>query len=340
MAYSIINKLIIYSFFFITLSVGFFDFKAKQLLAENSNNAEASVDASNIAAIVNGDKILIADIDKFMKQKREYSAFLKTNKTNPQVLLQIRQKVLDTIINRKLMLDVATKSNQINEAEINKIAESVITNYGGEAGVSKMLVDSDLNYQMFVEELKNDLRVNKYLELAFLKDIQISENELKEVFEKFPNRYSQPESARARHILIKVARNASPGELKTAKDKIDSLYSKSKEPNTDFSLLAKENSQCPSAQKGGDLGYFGRGAMVPEFEKTSFALNPGEISSPIQTDFGYHIIKLEDKKEAVKADFESSKNQIERDLRQQKQMQKVDALITELRKNATVELKL
>jgi parvulin-like peptidyl-prolyl isomerase len=138
--------------------------------------------------------------------------------------------------------------------------------------------------------------------------VKENQDKIKKIYEENAVRYSEPEQVRARHILIGVDRNK-PGSDAEAKGKIEALTQRSEKE--DFAKLAKENSEDPgSKEKGGDLGFFSRGRMVPEFESAAFSGEPGKIVGPIRTDFGYHLIKVEEKKAPVTKTFDEVKNEI------------------------------
>ena len=126
--------------------------------------------------------------------------------------------------------------------------------------------------------MEKELMVNKYIADIF-KDIEITDDNIKSYYEENKNSFNK---VKASHILVKT------------KGKADELYQKAK-AGTDFAELAKNNSTGPSATKGGDLGWFGKGMMVKSFENVAFALAKEEISKPVKTDFGWHIIKCTDK---------------------------------------------
>ncbi len=127
----------------------------------------------------------------------------------------------------------------------------------------------------------------------FEADANVTETEIKRYYNLHENSFVVPKQVKASHILLKLNEGASPEEEETIKKKIQELLEKIK-AGEDFHALAKANSECPSSAKGGDLGYFVKGKMDPEFEKTAFALNIGEVSDVIKSSFGYHIIKVED----------------------------------------------
>lgn len=136
---------------------------------------------------------------------------------------------------------------------------------------------------------------------------QVSDDELKAYYEAHQDTFQQKEEVSARHILIALEQNASPAQIRKAKEKIAGILAKAR-AGQDFAKLAEENSEAPSASTGGELGWFGRGAMVPAFETAAFALKKGEISEPVRTEYGWHIIKLEDRREERQKGYDEVKD--------------------------------
>ncbi len=133
--------------------------------------------------------------------------------------------------------------------------------------------------------------------------VEITDDDVRDYYDGHEDEYVQDEEVQARHILVKLPDDASEKADQDAKKKIDGLLVKVK-AGEDFATLAKENSDCPSSSKGGDLGFFGRGQMAKPFEDTAFSLTVGEMSDVVKTQFGYHIIKLEARKEPETEEFE------------------------------------
>jgi peptidyl-prolyl cis-trans isomerase D len=167
--------------------------------------------------------------------------------------------------------------------------------------------------------------------------VQIPESKLKEFYDQNQARFSKPEQVRARHILLKVGEGKDDAAvLKQAQELVTKLRG-----GANFEELAKEYSEDPgSKESGGDLGFFARGSMVPEFEKAAFELQPNQISDPVKTQFGYHIIQSLGKQPAYKMDFALVKDQIYRELSQpqaiknaQEQAKKLHEEITKNKKS-------
>ncbi len=154
---------------------------------------------------------------------------------------------------------------------------------------------------------------------ALADQISVTDAEVQEFYKNNAKAYSVDEQRRASHILIAVAKDASAADKAKAKSKADALLADLRKNPAAFAKLAKENSQDPvSAERGGDLDFFGKGAMVKPFEDVAFKLNKGEISDVVQSDFGYHIIEVTDIKAASIKPLEDVKAQIAADIKKQK----------------------
>ena len=145
--------------------------------------------------------------------------------------------------------------------------------------------------------------------------VTISPAELKEAYQMDSERFSEPKKVKARHILLKVGKTDSPEKVAAVKKRADELLQKIKK-GEDFAKLAQKVSEDPgSAEKGGDLGYFKKGDMVKPFEEAAFALKPGEVGGPVKSSFGFHIIKVDDVKEAYTKTFDEVKGTLEKELK-------------------------
>jgi peptidyl-prolyl cis-trans isomerase D len=148
--------------------------------------------------------------------------------------------------------------------------------------------------------------------------ITVPEADIKKYYDENIARYTAAEERRASHILVKADKSAPAAEKALAKEKAESLLAQVRKAPATFAEVAKKNSDDPgSAEKGGDLDFFGRGAMVKPFEDATFAMKPGEISNVVESDFGFHIIRLEATRGGDKKPFEAVKAEIENDVKKQ-----------------------
>lgn len=260
---------------------------------------------------------------------------------------QLREEVLEKTI-RRYLLDqkvkeaniVITDDDVINE--ITNIAASQSEPLTLEEFKSKME-----QYGQSFENVKADVRAglarNKFMEAHWAGKINITEEDARKFYDENPKQFEQPEQVRVSHILIKpefidpnVDPNADPNEAKAeAKVKAENLLEQIKN-GADFAELAKSNSVCPSAPKGGDLGFFPKGQMVPAFEKVAFELEIGQISDVVETDYGYHIIKATGHKDASTIPFDQAKDSIIKYLTQKKQSELAEEYIESLKANASI----
>ena len=181
--------------------------------------------------------------------------------------------------------------------------------------------------QMFLENNKGNLLINKLMN-EVTKDISISDEEAKKYYNNNKNQYEHKEQLKASHILVK------------SKEKAEEVLNKLNNGDK-FAKLAEEYSQGPSSKNGGSLGYFSKGEMVPAFEKAAFDMKVGEITDkPVKTDYGYHIIKVEDKKESGTASFKDVKDNIKQQLASERKQSKWSDFVKQLKEEADIEKKL
>jgi peptidyl-prolyl cis-trans isomerase C len=203
----------------------------------------------------------------------------------------------------------------------------------------KAMSEMEMEEKDLLDYTRRDLIISNFIEKTILPKVVVSEEDSKKFYDQNPDKFTRPESIKASHILLGIDQKAGADEKKAAREKAEKLR-KELAGGADFAALAKTSSTCPSSQQGGDLGFFGKGQMVPAFETAAFALKPGEISDVVETQFGYHIIKLTEKKSAEKVDFKEAKPRIEDYLKNQKMGAAVNDYVTEARKAAKIEMML
>ena len=176
---------------------------------------------------------------------------------------------------------------------------------------------------------------------TFLKGVSVTEQEAQAYYKAHPDMFKAPADApntvRASHILIMVDEKATDAQKKAALDKINGIKAQLDKNPKLFEALAKTESKCPSGAQGGSLGAFGKGQMVPEFEKAAFALKPGEISGVVKTQFGYHIIRRDPARAASMLPFEQVKESLMGLMTEQKAAEAERKYMENLEKNAKVK---
>ena len=232
-----------------------------------------------------------------------------------QLVAQNGEAALNALISEKILsAEVEAKKITVSDEEIQENIDEMTEYYGGEEEMNNALVQYNLTLDDVKENIVNNIQLQKILEPY----IEISDDEIAQYFENNKDYLDQAEEVKASHILVESKEVADE-----VKEKLDG--------GADFAELAKEYSTDTSnSQVGGSLGYFGRGEMVPEFEEVAFSMKVDEISEPVETQFGFHIIKVEDHKEAKEATLDESKEDIRKTIFQDKMGDAYNTWYTEM----------
>lgn len=285
-------------------------------------------------ARVNGAPIAAADLNKAYKA-------LSASRGGAQVPAgkeqDARQFVLDQLIAAELMYQLAEKTPLADQSK--KIDDAVARLKGrfkSEDEFRKGLAQQELSEKQLRELIRRNLVIENHIQQTIAAKVMISEQEVRAFYDNNPETFTMPEQMRASHILIMADPKATEADKQKARAKADDLLKQIK-AGADFAKLAQEQSGCPSSKQGGDLGFFGKGQMVKPFEDAVWAMKPGEVSGVVETQFGYHIIKLTEKRAKDKMPFDALKGRIEESLKQRKIGEQVTALMEAAKKSAKIE---
>ncbi|MBN2815317.1 MAG: peptidyl-prolyl cis-trans isomerase [Campylobacterales bacterium] len=262
----------------------------------------ATLASAQTLVTVNGQAITQQEVDTELMNATQG----RFNQVPANKQAEFRQQVLQQLIGKELIYGDAKKSGVLNSTEYKE------------------------EYKKLEERMKKELAIQVW-QKKLLDSLKISEKELKEYYDKNKEEFNEKEMVHARHILVETEDEAKAiiAELKPLSG--EKLQSK-------FIELAKEKSKGPSGPKGGDLGYFAQGQMVPAFNDKAFSMKKGSVTmAPVQTQFGYHVIYLEDKKDAVLRKFDEVKSFIEQRLKMEKFKTVMKNKMDELQKQATIK---
>ncbi|MCM3195093.1 peptidylprolyl isomerase [Priestia megaterium] len=241
------------------------------------------------------------------------------------LLAQGGSSVLDSLIEQKVISKEAAKQNiKVTDKEINAELENLKSQYGGEDALNQALASSGVK----LSELKKDLKTNIEAKKMVESTINIKDSEMKSYFDQNKDSLATEAQVKASHILVADEKTA-----KEVKAKLDK--------GEDFAKLAKEYStDTASKSDGGNLGYFKKSDMVEAFANKAFSMKVNEVSDPVKTEYGYHIIKVTGKKEAQKATYENSKAKIKQTLLDQKYQTEYPTWLQKLKKKYDITNKL
>lgn len=300
-------------------------------------SAEAAKPAPNRPLVkVNGTAITQLEVDRAVKVMLAQSQVKQP--LPPETMKQAETAAIEQLTAAEILYQEAAK---LAIPDLDKqIAEKVAQNrakFKSETEFLDALKGIDMTPQDMQEFTRKDIVINNFIEKKFAANAAATEAEARKFYDENLDQYfKQPETVRASHILISADEKATPEEREKAKEKAEALLKRLK-AGEDFAALAKAESVCPSSTQGGDLGTFGRGQMVGPFEDSVFALKPGEVSGLVETQFGYHIIKLVEKQELKTEKFEDVKDKIANFLKGQKVQQELSSFMDELKKSAKIE---
>ena len=283
-------------------------------------------------AIVNGQEIsgeaVQFELDRLVRFYMSHGMSMDEVKQN---LPKLEEKALDQAIGAKLLLDRAQELDiPLMAADIDAEVSKVVTQVGGPENYKKALDAQGITEVQFRKELEKGAKVNKLVEQACAGVADPTEDEVAAFFEAHKAEFVTPPQVLCQHILVK-------GTSAEAFEKIRAIRERIVKDGADFAEEAKKNSDCPSGQEGGSLGWFGRGMMVPEFDKAAFEMKKGEVSDIVTTQFGYHIIYKADEKGGTAQTLVDVHDQIKDLLRHESRGRAMDAFVAELREKASIE---
>ena len=256
---------------------------------------------ANTLVTVNGKAITQQEVDSELMQATQG----RFNQVPADKQQQLRAQVLEQLVAKELIFEDAKKT-----------------------GVMKSKDFKD-EYKKVQARIKKELAIQVWQKRE-LDKVKISNKEVKRYYDDNKEEFNEKESVHARHILVKTE-----GEAKSIVNELKNL--KGKKLESTFIELAKSKSTGPSGPKGGDLGYFAQGQMVPEFNKEVFSMKVGTISTPVKTQFGHHVIYLQDKKASKTRAFTEVKPFIDQRLKMEKFKSVMQTKMLALKNKATIK---
>ncbi len=293
--------------------------------------------AVDLAAKVNGVPITKQNLDLAMNnvvQQRE-TIGRPVDEAEKETL---RKNILDQLIATELIYQ-ASKKEKLGDlkTEIETQFNNVKGGFASEEEFKKALSDRNITVETLKKDIERNAYINTLINKKVFSGVSVSEEETKKEYENNKGAFNVPDQVKASHILIRAEEGATPEQKQEARKKIEALRSRAVS-GEDFATLAKENSEDASKINGGDLGYFAKGQMVLPFEEAAFSLNKDEISQVVETQFGYHIIKLLDKSQARTLSYDEVKENLEEFLLNRHRQEALNKYIDELKKTAKIEI--
>lgn len=288
----------------------------------------------DLIARVNGEDIKKADFESAVRNlEAQVGQKIPADRRS-----EILREVLDQLISYRLLVQESkTRNVSVTDAEVEASIGQIRQQFPNEEAFKTALTSQAKSMEDFKRETRENMIIEKMLKTEVEPKVKVGQPEIQAFYDQNQERFKEPESVRASHILVKVDAGASDDLKKQAQAKADGILADIKK-GTDFAELAKKNSDDGSAAQGGDLGFFGRGQMVPEFEAAAFGLQPGQVSGLVQSQFGFHIIKLAEKRAPRTVPLPEVTERIAQFLGQQQQQQMTGAFVGTLKSKGKIEV--
>lgn len=289
---------------------------------------------SKILVIVNNIPITLNQVEE--EVNRIISQTLYHRSFTPEKMGRLKKDALESLIEKELQYQEAKRKGiKVEKKEIKERVEDIKKRFPSEKAFKEALKKSGLGRRDFEARIERELIIGKIYEEEVEDKIRVSDEDLKNHYEKNKDRYRELEKIKLRHIMIKFDPSKT-GDKEEAKAKAEEILKRANS-GEDFADLAYRYSEDPYRVKGGDLGYIHRGRMEPELEETAFKMKVGDITGPVETEYGYYIIKVEDRKPEIQFSFDEVRDRIKKELEGKRREERKREWIRLLREKAKIE---
>lgn len=301
----------------------------------SEDGGSADVNLKDPVATVNGDKISKAQLDEAFDKAVEMTG-VKASDLTPEQKLEGYRQILDELITEKLV-NKAAAGITVPQADVDAQIAKIKAQFPSDEAFSKQLSQVGQTPEQLSETIRKMLQQQRWLEDQLAGKTDISDEEAKKFYDENKKEFEQPETVKASHILFRVNKDDSEDVVNQKLKAAQTAETRAKK-GEDFTALAKELSEEPGAKEsGGDLGFFAKDRMVPEFAEVAFSEKVGDVSDPVRTQFGWHVIKVTDKKPAGTLPYDEVKAQLITYLKSKKQEEAAQELLKSLRDSAKIE---
>lgn len=303
-------------------------------------NKTAAVELPDPVAIVEGEKISRADLEETFTGALASSGINANDLTADQKMAGYRE-ILDELIVDKLISRKAS-SVDIKDADLEAEVARIKGQFPSEDAFKAEMTKAGENDSSFRDSVKKMIQQQKWMESQIGDKATVSDADIKKFYDENKKEFEHPEMVRASHILIRVPEDADEKVVAEKKKAADAALQRVTSKKEDFTAVAKEVSEEPGAKEsGGDLNFFPKDRMVPEFANAAFAMKKGDISKePVRTKFGWHVINVTDRKDSGTMPYDEVKGQVGSYLEGGKRRDAVRTIIDSIRAEAKIENKL
>lgn len=288
-------------------------------------------------ALVNGTVITEGE---YLRELERYSERIEStgHSLDEMDMSEVKKVVIENIVGMILMYQKSLEEGiTVEKDKIDNEFENLKGQYPDEKSFQEFLEQNNVSDEIIRTQIVRGIAIQRFLKQQFIDNTTINDNEVKSFYDNNPGQFRRPEAVKASHILIKVDPEADEDQIKMAKSTIEKINSQIKS-GEDFATLAKQYSQDPSSENGGDIGFFERGQTLKPFEEAAFTLEPGDVSDIVKTEAGYHLIKVTDKQREGSLSFDEVKVSLKNYLKERKILNSISEYVKKLRVEADVKI--
>lgn len=305
--------------------------------AQGSAPAASAVDPALVLVDVAGAKLTAGEADSQIRRMLGESAGKLNGSQMDALMGRFRQQVVERFVTRALLSQEAEKRKiAVGAAEIDAAVDTVKARLPEGLTFEEVLTREGMTVEAFRTNLVAELKIKALVESEIPTNMVVADADIAKFYAEQQERFQTPETVEARHILIKTEATDNDAAKAEKKAKIEAIRKQLVEGG-DFEALARENSDCPSKDRGGSLGTFQRGQMVKPFEDAAFGLETNAISPVVETQFGYHVLQVTAHNAAKTNSLEEVKDQLAGYLKQRKQMELFEAFMGKLKTSAKID---
>ena len=287
---------------------------------------------SKVVAKVNGVEILRSDLAREMARAKNAMGPESSEK-------QVSDAALNQLIDRQLLYQYAAAEKiTVSDNVVAEKMKGIEQNFPSAEELTKALAEDDLTIETLKQAIKESMLIQNMIDTKVAVNVKVADEAVKKFYDENPSYFVTPEQVHARHILKKFEQDSSEEAKTKARQELLDMKKQLTEGKKTFADLAKDHSDCPSAAKGGDLGFFGKGQMVPAFEEVAYKLKVGEVSDVVDTQFGVHLIFLEEKNQGGTKPLSEVSDKIKSFLSKNSVGEAVETLLKDLKVKAKIEM--
>jgi len=309
----------------------------EKAVVQEQTGESSSQDPDAMVASVDGQVITAAEVETELENLLARFGGRVPSEQLKELEPRMREQAVENLITKRLVLEEAERLNiKPTEEQIEAQIATVRSQFPSSEAFYEQLKTMDVDDEKLHRDIGQHVKFKGVFEHATASVAQVTDEDIKKFYGENTESFKVAEQVRASHILCKVEQDASEETRALKKKELEDVRARIL-AGADFGELAAEHSDCPSKERGGDLGLFVRGRMVKEFEDAAFQLAPGEISPVVETQFGYHVIKVTEHNDPQTVPLEKVRQEIHEHLKNSRQEEAFESFLQKLREKAQIE---